>query len=118
MLKVLTLFTAFVGIAAIAAGLLSLVKPAHSTEVTVPTTMQCYSGDYTVMESAFLNNHNEVPILQGVMDTNSLMYIFRNKVTDKWSFVYLGINNVYCLVFYGDGLVLIHSKRAANEQTY
>lgn len=91
------------------------IKPVHAKEVAVPLIMQCYAGNHTTMQRDFLKQHNETPLLQGVIsgdDNKSLMYIFHNKDNAKWTFVYLGINGFYCIPFYGEGLKPVKGRKA------
>ncbi len=111
----------WIAIATMAVVGFNFIKPVHAKEVTAPLTMQCYAGNYAVMEGNLLKAYNEKPLLQGVLGGNengNLMYIFRNENNDKWTFVYLGIDGYYCTLFYGDGLVLVSPKRKAHAQTY
>lgn len=118
-LRVVTLVLIVSVIAGLALAAFNFITPAHARVITVTVSMQCYLGNYVTMQEDFLKQYNEIPLLRGVIENErGLMYLFRSSENDKWTFVYLGINGVYCIPFYGDGLVLIRGKGKIHAETY
>lgn len=66
-----------------------------------------------------LNALGEQIVLVGVFaDKKHLLHLFVNKEAGEWSIVSLNTDEVYCLLFFGDGLTLYRKTGRQHAETY